>query len=109
MHRTSLEGTNRMEGHEVSIGDVYNLIRDTREDVIAMKERLQVVLDDSKDHNVRIKSLEETVSEVKYRASAIDNIHRDIADLTKKVYAFSGGAVVVGALVGTIINLVVQG
>lgn len=98
-----------MDGHEVSIGDVYNLIRDTREDVIAMKERLQVVLDDSKDHNIRIKHLEDTLSEVKHRSSDLENINRDISDLTKKVYAFSGGATVVGALVGTIINLLVKG
>lgn len=93
-----------MEGHEISIGDVYNLIRDTREDVIAMKERLQVVLDDSKDHSTRIKSLEENLA-----SANVASINRDIKDLTKKVYAFSGGATVIGALIGTIINLVVQG
>lgn len=98
-----------MEGHEISIGDVYNLVRDTREDVIAMKERLQVVLDDSKDHNTRITTLEATVSDVKHRSSDLENINRDIKDLTKKVYAFSGGAVVVGSLASVIINLIVQG
>lgn len=98
-----------MEGHEISIGDVYNLIRDTREDVIAMKERLQVVLNDTKDHNARITTLEATVSDVKHRSSDLENINRDIKDLTKKVYAFSGGAVVVGSLASVIINLIVQG
>ena len=98
-----------MEGHEISIGDVYNLIRDTREDVIAMKERLQVVLDESKDHNRRIKAVEDTLAEVKHRSSDVESINRDIKDLTKKVYSFSGGATVVGALIGTVINLVVQG
>ena len=98
-----------MEGHEISIGDVYNLVRDTREDVIAMKERLQVVLNDTKDHNSRITSLEATVSDVKHRSSDLENINRDIKDLTKKVYAFSGGAVVVGSLASVIINLIVQG
>lgn len=98
-----------MEGHEISIGDVYNLIRDTREDVIAMKERLQVVLNDTKDHNTRITTLEATVSDVKHRSSDLENINRDIKDLTKKVYAFSGGAVVVGSLASVIINLIVQG
>lgn len=98
-----------MEGHEISIGDVYNLVRDTREDVIAMKERLQVVLNDTKDHNTRITTLEATVSDVKHRSSDLENINRDIKDLTKKVYAFSGGAVVVGSLASVIINLIVQG
>lgn len=98
-----------MEGHEISIGDVYNLVRDTREDVIAMKERLQVVLNDTKDHNSRITTLEATVSDVKHRSSDLENINRDIKDLTKKVYAFSGGAVVVGSLASVIINLIVQG
>ena len=98
-----------MENHEISIGDVYNLMRETREDVITMKSELRVVLDKTNSHEARLLKAELELSDVRHKTNDVKELEKSINELTKKVYAFSGGATVMGALVGTIINLVVKG
>lgn len=93
-----------MTGHMISIGDVYELVSETKDAVIKMQEQLKVVVEKSSDHETRIHAAELKLAEVK----DIPTMKQEIASLTRKVYAFSGGATVIGAVFGTIISLVVR-
>lgn len=100
-----------MEGHVISIGDVYALMRETRDDVISMKESLRLVLTKSEAHEERIKHLETSLTEKSLAVKELDRVAKEneelstsIDQLSRKVYTMSGGAAVVATVAGAFIN-----
>lgn len=89
-----------MTSHEVSLGDVYNLVMEVRDDVTEIKVTLNGVQDMSRDHEARLRDVETH----KAPNEDINKLAEALEDLKKKVYMFSGGAVVVSTLIGPVIS-----
>lgn len=89
-----------MPNHEVSLGDVYTLVTEIKTDVIAIQAKLDNVRDTSRDHESRLREVESQ----KAPSLEVAKLSVALEDLKRKVYMFSGGAVVISAIVGPVIN-----
>lgn len=92
-----------MSTHEITTGDVFNLVQEVRDSVIKIEQQVGSMVAITNDHEERLRKVEELRAvgdTVKHQGDALE-------DLKRKVYQFSGAATVLGALSGTVISKII--
>lgn len=89
-----------MPNHEVTLGDVFTLVTEVKSEVTAISATLETVKDASKDHEVRIREVERTKS----TNEELSQVKSSVDEIKKKLYAMSGGAVVISIIANPFIN-----
>ena len=89
-----------MPNHEVTLGDVFSLVTEVKNEVTSIKATLDTVKDASKDHEVRIRNVERDKS----TNTDLSQVKASVGEIKKKLYAMSGGAVVISIIANPFIN-----
>lgn len=89
-----------MPNHEVTLGDVFSLVTEVKNEVTSIKATLDTVKDASKDHEVRIRNVERDKS----TNTDLSQVKASVDEIKKKLYAMSGGAVVISIIANPFIN-----
>lgn len=92
-----------MSTHEITTGDVFNLVQEVRDSVIKIEQQVGSMVAITNDHEERLRKVEE----LRAVGVTVENQGAALEDLKRKVYQFSGAATVLGALSGTVINKII--
>lgn len=107
-----------MANHEITTGDIYEVLMDVKNDVTVVKEKLSNIQETSRDHENRLREVEthkanqDTLTvlqeQIKTYDTAVASIRKDfqksIDEIQKKLYGFSGGLAVISVIVIPLFN-----